>query len=416
MATFRYKIRPGKDKNNPTNIYARFIDGRLIDIRAKTNLFVLPNYWVGYNDEGDLIIAKNYPGKKDLTEKLEKLKHHLVKTINDQPDIEKLNNEWLKTEIDKYNNPDKYAKRPTTFYAYIDDFIKRNESIRTPGTIKQYRNAKNRFQEFDEHRDEKSTFQNINMAWYKEFVHYSIKEKKLQNNSIAKYIKMLKTFLREAEDDEISVNPAYRSKKFSKPSNNTISIYLNDKEIKAIYALDLSKEKDKELDITRDLFVLGCRTGLRYSDYSNIKKENIKKNILEIRTIKTDTTIHVHLDSMARQIFKKYNYNLPEAPNNQRFNSNLKEIGLMAKINDEILVIKKVGSKRTETKTKKFMLIQSHTARRSFATNYYMEGKLTTKEIMSLTGHKSITQFEKYIKIDSLKVAQRAAKKSARFK
>lgn len=47
---------------------------------------------------------------------------------------------------------------------------------------------------------------------------------------------------------------------------------------------------------------------------------------------------------------------------------------------------------------KKYEMIASHTARRSFATNAYLAG-IPIARIMMLTGHQSETSFFKYIKI-----------------
>ena len=49
------------------------------------------------------------------------------------------------------------------------------------------------------------------------------------------------------------------------------AVYLSWQEISLIYYLDLSA--NKHLEKYRDLFVLGCLTGFRFSDYSDIKPE-----------------------------------------------------------------------------------------------------------------------------------------------
>ena len=406
MASIRFFIRPGKNKNNPTNIILRFVDGKKIDLHSKTQLIILPKYWK-VNKRGEVILSMDFPEKDKLKYKIELLRRFVIDSYNKEPNKNELNSVWLKNLIDRYFNPEKYKHKPISFYEFIDHFINMVEADRTPGTLKQYRNAKNRFIEFDTFRKKETTFSNINMEWYHDFKDYSIRQKQLQNNTIAKYIKMLKTFLREAEEEGIPVNPAYRTKKFSKPSNNTTAIYLTDSEIRSILKLDLSKKPVEE--ITRDLFVFGCQTGLRYSDYINIKKENIRGNILSITAVKTNSFIDVPLDSIAIGILKKYNYQLPKAPVNQKFNAYLKSIGLSAKITEPVQIVKKVGALRIETTVKKFMLIQSHTARRSFATNCYLAG-ISSQEIMKLTGHKSEKSFIRYLRITQDLAAKRMAK------
>jgi integrase len=50
--------------------------------------------------------------------------------------------------------------------------------------------------------------------------------------------------------------------------------------------------------------------------------------------------------------------------------------------------------------------ISSHTARRSFATNYYLDG-FPTSELMKITGHRTEKAFLKYIKVTKLDTAKR---------
>jgi integrase len=406
MTALKYSIRPGKNKDNPANIIMRVYEGREYDLHAKTNLYILPEFWKT-TPKGKIKISELCESKDYLNEHLKLLKRRVIDALSIEPDQTKLNSYWLKTVIDKYWNPEKYEEKPVTFYEYIDIFIKRVEADRTPGTLKQYRNAKNRFKQFDTYRNIETTFENVDMTWYHAFKDYSIKIHNSQNNTIAKYLKMLKTFLHEAEDEGIKVNPAYRSKKFKKPSNESSTIYLTDEEIKSIYDLDLSK--DEELEQTRDLFVFGCQTGLRFSDYTNVKKENIKgNNLLNITAIKTNNVVSIPLDYIALEILKKYNFKLPKGPDNATFNLNLKAIGQRANIDEKIQIVKKVGALRTETTVKKYKLMQSHTARRSFATNCYLDG-IPTQEIMRLSGHKTEKSFLRYLRITQNQAASRMA-------
>jgi integrase len=409
MASIKYLIRPGKNKENPSNIILRLYEGREFDLHAKTNLYILPEFWKT-TPKGKIKISELCESKDYLNEHLELLKRRVIDALSIEHDQNKLDSDWLKTVIDKYWNPEKYEEKPVTFYEYIDIFIKRVEADRTPGTLKQYRNARNRFKQFDTYRNIETTFENVDMTWYHAFKDYSIKIHNSQNNTIAKYLKMLKTFLHEAEDEGIKVNPAYRSKKFIKPSNKSSAIFLTDEEIQSIYELDLSK--DEELEQTRDLFVFGCHTGLRFSDYTNVKKENIKgNNLLNITAIKTNEVVSVPLDYIALEILKKYNFKLPKGPDNATFNLNIKAIGQRANIDEEIQIVKKVGALRTETTLKKFKLISSHTARRSFATNCYLAG-IPTQEIMELTGHRTEKSFNRYLRLNREMAARRMAQHS----
>ncbi len=79
-------------------------------------------------------------------------------------------------------------------------------------------------------------------------------------------------------------------------------------------------------------------------------------------------------------------------------NAYLKEIGEKVKLKDQIEVISTKGRSRKREVFEKNELITVHTARRSFATNAYLQN-VPTISIMKITGHKTEKSFLKYIKI-----------------
>ena len=62
------------------------------------------------------------------------------------------------------------------------------------------------------------------------------------------------------------------------------------------------------------------------------------------------------------------------------------------------------GTQRVKTTYKKWQLLSTHCARRSFATNLYKQG-FPTISIMKITGHKSEKSFMRYIKVTEEEVA-----------
>ena len=81
-------------------------------------------------------------------------------------------------------------------------------------------------------------------------------------------------------------------------------------EVKRMYAFDLNE--NKRLERVRDVFILGCLTGMRYSDYKRIKRENIINDVIRMREVKDKSkTLEIPLSSWAKEILEKYNYYLP---------------------------------------------------------------------------------------------------------
>ncbi|MES1181949.1 MAG: hypothetical protein ABUL44_04050, partial [Flavobacterium sp.] len=65
----------------------------------------------------------------------------------------------------------------------------------------------------------------------------------------------------------------------------------------------------------------------------------------------------------------------------------------------------KRGNKLVEEIMPKYEWVMSHTCRRSFCTNEFLDGTPITL-IMAISGHKTEKAFRKYIKADNLEKAQ----------
>ena len=98
------------------------------------------------------------------------------------------------------------------------------------------------------------------------------------------------------------------------------------------------------------------------------------------------------------EIWRKYNGVLPQSISNQKFNDYIKEVCKLAKIDSTELKSITKGGLRAQHSFKKYDLITSHTARRSFATNLYLSG-FPAISIMAITGHKTERAFMAYIRV-----------------
>ena len=155
------------------------------------------------------------------------------------------------------------------------------------------------------------------------------------------------------------------------------------------------------------MFLIGCYTGQRYSDYSIISSENIKKiegveYIVRVSQ-KTDTKTIIPIHPVVRKILIKYSGNIPKSISNQKTNENIKEICKIAGFYDKITLTEYKGGRknRTDTEVEKWKLASTHTARRSFATNMYLAGDTPIRSIMAITGHKSEKSFMQYIVLNN---------------
>ena len=207
--------------------------------------------------------------------------------------------------------------------------------------------------------------------------------------------------MRVAFKEGVHENEIFKDEDFKAITEDVDNIYLTTAELLAMFDLDLSNDKVKER--ARDLFLIGCYTAQRFSDYSRFRPEHITitsngTKVIDIVTKKTKQRVIIpFLFPELDELLKKYNYQSPKTYE-QDLNEQIKEVGKMAKINNDVVIADKVGGKMVETIHKKYNLIKTHTARRSGATNLFKMG-YAPLEIMKITGHTSEATFMKYIKV-----------------
>lgn len=182
----------------------------------------------------------------------------------------------------------------------------------------------------------------------------------------------------------------------SESKEQVSSVYLTENEIERLYKLsDLSDENR----LIVDLFVVGCYTGLRFSDYSKLTTDNVSGNFIFRKTQKTGEKVQIPMHYLVKEIVARYG-GFPEYKNSQQnFNKRLKNLCKEAKIDTDILVEYTKGGKVVREIVPKYNLVCTHTARRSFATNAYLAG-IPTFRIMLITGHRSEDSFFKYVRIE----------------
>jgi integrase len=174
---------------------------------------------------------------------------------------------------------------------------------------------------------------------------------------------------------------------------------------------ELDLGNDHRLARVRDLFLIGAYTGLRYSDFISLTPNNLiqleGEEVFEVHTVKTNDQLYIPTHPIVLDILKHHG-GPPKPLSNQKLNKYLKELCRMIGLNETVTKRTYKGGVRREEHYKKWELVSSHTARRSFATNAYKE-KMDAIAIMKITGHKQYDTFMKYIKVDKKENAVRMA-------
>lgn len=234
------------------------------------------------------------------------------------------------------------------------------------------------------------------------------KKKKYTPNTIYHTFEVVKAQLNAAKKSGIDIDDTYY-KQLRSRGEDVDNIYLTENEIKAIYDLNIPRLKEQgeideknRMEETRDLFIIGCYTGLRRSDLNKLNDGiwNLAedKNTVSIVTEKTKKPVVIPLHPYVRAIYNKYGGILPKLGDKHNTNVHLKNLARLAGINEIVGKTENRGGKVTTLKHPKYDLVSFHTARRSFATNMVLKG-VPTLAIRQLTGHTNEQTFRKYVKV-----------------
>ena len=410
MAKFYLTLSAKSDANSQKEIRIRFKHGK-IDQQAKTNIFILAEYW---DATAQQVIVPNFrlmnDEKKALRQHLTKQREKLntlttvIQNIFNEADKDGITPDWLNLIIDKYNFPEKYTlkKEPEikTLFQFINKFIatahtrkdKATGRSLTHNNIQQYRATEKHLKAFAESiRKKDFDFSEINIKFYNSYVSY-LQNLGFTQNSVGKHVRILKLMLNEATAQNINTNANYET--FHVFTEETI--YLNETELQQLKDTDLSD--CRHLDRVRDWFLLLAWTGCRFSDLGKVVETDIKDGYITFRQQKTNNKVTIPLHPIVSDILEKYNYNLLAKISNQRFNEYIKEACRIAGINRMETMTRTEGGRLVTTAFEKWEQVSSHTGRRSFCTNMYKRG-LPALMIMSISGHKTEKSFLKYIKV-----------------
>lgn len=222
----------------------------------------------------------------------------------------------------------------------------------------------------------------------------------MRHNTIVGYILKIQTLVRRASQYNYAVDVTYDEINLKCEPTNAVFLSMN--EITRIYYYKfVGQDKRKAKERIRDLFIVGCLTALRYSDYSTLTKNNFQGDYIVKRTKKTNVDVKVPAHDYVREIFAKYSGFIPSKLCIQYFNKYLKVIMKEIGLNDPVTYSFTKGGDLITVTREKWELISSHTARRSAATNMYLTGRMKTLEIMRLTGHRTEQNFFQYIRLTS---------------
>ena len=365
---------------------------------------------------------KNIPDEEFYPKKIQKLVEKLICASREIDDKEKhliINKgELLLSEyMLKYHEDLKSGKR-----------LKKQQTVTVSkgymDTIKAVRKSILKFEDACEKHfllcDVDSVFRRSYIKW--------LSDQGIKPNTIQTHLSTILTLMKNALEDGLTKNDSFLKKGFVPAGEHVDSVYLSNERLKQLIALDLSenggmgqriegvlnsnvenggkrhrvrKNDIKVFEMTRDIFVVGCLTGQRISDYKRINSEMIteyegKKFIMLVQQ-KEKKKVMIPLDKRVKAILDKYNGTLPKV-SEQTFNKHIKTIAeVMGWTEVPLFEMEKSDG----DKNRRFCdMVFSHTARRTFATIAYGMG-IPLASIMAVTGHCSEDRLRTYLHLQA---------------
>jgi integrase len=230
------------------------------------------------------------------------------------------------------------------------------------------------------------TFDEITYALCEDFIEW-MSQKGLAPNTRGSHVKFVKAAMNEAYKNKLHHNEDFRS--FRKETEQVDAVYLTNEEVTKVAELPICGS----YKIARDLFIIGCHTGMRFSDYSRLSMQDISDGVIHLITQKCKTPVDIPAHPRVLEILRQ-NGGIAPKISGQKFNAYIKQVCKEAGINDSVLVRK--GGK--QVRYEKWELVSSHTARRTGLTNMYKAG-IPTYRCMMISGHKTEAVFLTYIRI-----------------
>lgn len=387
-----------QNKQGESNIFVRYSHkDKTVDFA--TGERVPAQFW----DQSNQRVRKSYKGHTALNDFIEQKRNEIenirlqLKSQKTDPTIEAVRSIYKNEGIDEFQ----VSLPSQLIFDHWNDFKNYQRGVErlSEETWNQYEVSKKIFEEFEKHIGSKIDFEMVTQNLYEDFVIFAYDTKEYAPNTLSNKLKHFKKFLSFCQERGIHDNSSY--KKFRKPSNETNNITLTIAQLKHLTMLDLSAEK--RLERARDLFVIGCTTGLRFSDFSVLLPGNIQDDYITISTEKMDRTVRIPISDYTRQILMRYpNGQLPTMTN-QEMNRILKDVGMRANFTE----LHEVTSFKRGVKCRAFKplyaIVTTHMGRRTFISQS-LEKSIEPSIIMKVTGHKDLRSFSRYIHLHEKRV------------
>lgn len=406
MSAIKFNLKNKQSNSDSLILMIIHVEGNRI--KLSTSLNIEPKFW---NDKKQRVKALiEFPDHAKINAELKAMEDKMTNLLqgyvdqNYTPDAATIKQDFFsESEITKGR------RRVKSCWVYFEEFVV--EKRKTNPDVRDYDKAlRKHLLKTEERMGKQISFEMISnsksnfVEVWKNYLAFeapnAIGEPGLSVNTIGKQNKNLKVFLNWVFDQNI--HPKFSLKPFPTVTEEVDNVYITEEELKRLENLDLEIKFEQEV---RDLFLIGCETAFRFSDFIRIDKDLIREGKIHFRPKKTENTgnnlLIIPISSRLQRVLDKYD-NVPPRYDANRitlFNSTLHLICKKAKIDSNIIHFKKRNGVTQKEIKKKYEEITSHTCRRTFCTLKFLN-KMPAQAIMKFSGHKTERNFLKYLKLD----------------
>ena len=124
-------------------------------------------------------------------------------------------------------------------------------------------------------------------------------------NAIGKYMQVFKTMIKYAQQLKLISSNLMLEVNIKIRREKSDNIFLDENELTEMMKLDLKGN----LRHVRDIFLIGCYTGLRYGDLLQLTKDDIQENYISYLDRvqgKTNGRVTIPVHPNVKRIFEKY--------------------------------------------------------------------------------------------------------------
>jgi integrase len=183
--------------------------------------------------------------------------------------------------------------------------------------------------DFQIHKKRSYKLSELKESFFIDLIIYLREEHNLFDNTLHRYVSVLKTFLRWCKKKGYS--PPMDFLDIIIKTHETDDVALTKEEVVLIENAKLTGAKDR----ARDLFLIGIYSGQRFSDYSIFEKADIRDNLIHKTAKKTGAMSYIPLTAQLKVVLDKYDWILPKI-SNQKFNVHIQNICKNLGINEAV--------------------------------------------------------------------------------